>query len=116
MDKKGVVNVLTWWVEMVAFIVLLVGFVFSIFIQSAFVTYVVITLFGLLAGRFIYYKRHGFPFYIITMGLLIGYVLGSRYGEWKLIVLLFLFSTAGSYYIHQQGFMENVAAGSSTRK
>jgi hypothetical protein len=107
-EKKGVISVLTWWVEMVAFIVLVVGFVFSIFIRSAFVTYIVITLFGLLAGRFIYYKRHGFPFYLITMGLLIGYVLGSRYGQWKLIIVLFFLGGAVSYYVHQQGYLDNI--------
>lgn len=71
-------------------------------------SYVVIFLFGLLAGRLMYYRKYSFPFYIIGFALLLGYVLGTRYGQWKLVILFFLLGSAASYYAHAQGWLENV--------
>ncbi len=108
MNNKALIDIGAWWVELACFVVLVIGFVFSIMLQSAFTSYVVILLFGLLAGRFLYYRRHGFPFYLIGMALLLGYVLGTRYGDWKLVILFFLLGAAASYYMHAEGYLENL--------
>ncbi|MDO8642903.1 MAG: hypothetical protein Q7R76_04985 [Candidatus Woesearchaeota archaeon] len=108
MNARGVIDLSAWWVELVCFIVLGIGFVFSITLESAFLSYVVIFLFGLLAGRLIYEKSYSFPFYLIGLALLFGYVLGTRYGQWKLVILFFLLGTAVSYYLHTRGYLENV--------
>lgn len=108
MDKKAIIDLSAWWVELLCFVVLVIGFLFSITLQSAMMSYVVIFLFGLLAGRLIYYRKYSFPFYIIGFALLLGYVLGTRYGQWKLVILFFLLGSAVSYYLHQQGYLEGV--------
>lgn len=108
MDKKAIIDLSVWWVEFVCFVVLIIGFLFSITLKSAVISYVVIFLFGLLAGRMIYYRKYSFPFYLIGFALLLGYVLGSRYGQWKLVILFFLLGSAVSYYAHAQGWLENV--------
>ena len=107
-NKNGIIDLSAWWVELICFVVLVVGFLFSITLQSAVISYVVILLFGLLAGRLIYYKKYSFPFYLIGFALLLGYVLGTRYGQWKLVILFFLLGAAISYYLHAEGWLENI--------
>ena len=102
-NKKGL-NLLTTWVEVVAFILLVIGFILSIFMGSAFMSYVVILLFGVMAGRVIFFKRTSFPVYVIGMGFLFGYLLGSRYGKWKIILFCFLSGIVISYYLHKKEY------------
>ena len=108
MNTRGIIDLSAWWVELICFVVLVIGFLFSITLQSAVMSYVVIFLFGLLAGRLIYERSYSFPFYLIGFALLLGYVLGTRYGQWKLVILFFLLGAAISYYLHADGYLENV--------
>ena len=93
------------WVELFFFIVLIIGFIVSISLGSAFFSYVVIFLFGLMGGRFLQLRKGIVPFYLIVLGLLIGYILGSRYGNWKIIVFCFIIGAAISWYAHEKEYI-----------
>jgi len=99
MNKKGI-NFLDSWAEFFFLVMLIIGFVVSVAIGSAFFSYVVIFLFGGMAGRFLNYRKIAFPFYLVVVGLLIGYVIGSRYGNWRVNLFCFVAGVAISWYLH----------------
>lgn len=98
---------LEYWMDFLFYTLLVIGFIFSILLQSSFLSYVVIILFGLMAGRLIFYFGKKFPLYVILLGFLLGFILGSRFADWKLLVLLFFLGSAMGYYIHAQGLLEH---------
>ena len=99
--KKGI-NLLNTWVEWVSFMLLVIGFLVALFIGSAFMSYAVILLFGFMAGRVLYFKKNSFPMYMIGTGFLLGYVLGTRFGKWKIVLFCFFLGMAVSYYLHKK--------------
>lgn len=100
-DRKGI-EFLDQWVEFFFLMVLIIGFVVSVSIKSAFLSYVVIFLFGVMAGRFLNYRKRMFPFYLIILGLLLGYIIGSRYGLWKVNLFCFIVGAVISWYVHDK--------------
>lgn len=100
MSKKGF-SFLDKWVEFFFVVLLVIGFVVSVSIGSAFFSYIVMFLFGIMVGRFINYRKKTFPFYLVILGLVIGYILGSRYGSWKIILFCFVLGAAISWYLHE---------------
>jgi len=91
------------WVETLTVILLLVGFVISVFLTNATLTYVVIIGAGFLAGRILYIKRFKepiFPFVLIIIGFLLGYLLGNFWASRWLTLIFFMVSFGGSYYLH----------------
>ena len=99
--KKGV-NFLDKWVEFFFLVLLFIGFFVSLSIGSAFFSYLVILLFGGMAGRFLSFRKKMLPFYLVIIGLLIGYILGSRYGEWRVNLFMFIIGMSISWYLHEK--------------
>jgi len=100
------------WAEIIAFILLVVGFLFSLAAPSAVLSYIIIFVAGMMGGRLIYERRKSmvFPYVLILIGFLVGYLIGSRYGygDWLVIVLLFVLGSILSYYLHEQGFIKGI--------
>jgi len=114
-SKKAAVHALDLfghWPEYLFFVLLVIGFVISISARSAFISYVVIFLCGMMAGRLIYYRHEKphlrFPYYLILAGFIIGYTLGTRYGNWIILITLFLAGGFVSYYLHERGFIRDI--------
>ncbi len=65
------------WVEFFFFVLMVLGAIIALFAKSAVISYIVIFLSGMFAGRIIYFKHHGLKtgYYIILFGYLIGGVL-----------------------------------------
>ena len=93
------------WAEFFFFCLLVFGFLFSLSLQSAKLSYVMIILFGLMCGRFLSQRKKGLPFYLIVFGFLIGFILGARFASWKLLVFLFLLSSVASFVLHNKGYL-----------
>ncbi len=98
------------WAEIIAFILLIIGFLLSLAAPSAVLSYLIIFLGGMMAGRFVYYKKRRmvFPYVLITIGFFIGYLIGSRYGNWLVITILFVLGSILSYYLHEQGYIKDI--------
>ena len=96
------------WAEIFALVVLIMGFLFSIFLSNIYFTYIVICIAGLFAGRY-YFLRIGhqplFPFFLIIIGFLVGYLLGSFAANRYLIIILFFTAWAISHYAHKKGYI-----------
>ncbi len=109
--KKGVLDLVSMWVEYVALVVLFIGFFISMSSGSAFLSYIIIFLSGLLTGRILFQQRKALPFkyYILMFVFLIGYILGTyvSFGSRKVIVIVFILSNILSYYIHDKGYIKS---------
>ena len=100
-NKKAAVDLAYTWVEYVAFMLMLIGFVLAIYSGSAVITYLVSFLSGMFFGRiwFLIRKKEKFPYIIMISFFLIGFVLGSFYGEKMLIIIFYILGSILSYYI-----------------
>ena len=100
--------ILEHWAEALAVIILMLGFFFAIVIESPFIHYVIILLAGLLGGRVVY-ERHRyqpiFPFILMLIGFLLGFMLGAISANKKVIMFLFLVGFFFSLWLHKQGHM-----------
>jgi len=109
--KRGVLDMMSMWVEYVALIVLFIGFFISMLSGSAFLSYLIIFLSGLLTGRILFQQRKALPFkyYILMFVFLLGYILGTNFsfGSRKVIIIVFILSNVLSYYIHDRGYIKS---------
>jgi hypothetical protein len=113
LNKKAMADIGTvmWkqWAEVFFVILLMVGFLIAISIRSAAMNYVVIFLAGMMTGRLIYEKKGKqpiFAFFLIIIGFLFGYMLGSFGVNRKIIVVFFVAGSITSYYLHKKGYIK----------
>jgi hypothetical protein len=100
------------WAEFFFFVVMILGVVVSIWATSysAFISYVVVFLSGMIGGRLLYdrKKKLTIPYYIILTGFLIGYVIGTYYGSRKVVVVLFVLGVLFSYHLYNKGYLRDL--------
>ena len=98
------------WPEIISFILLVIGFFVAIFADSAVIAYTLILLAGFMGGRIWFRIKLNMkvPWSIILMGFLVGFLLGSRYGDPKAIVLFYIFGIVISYYLHDTGIIKSL--------
>jgi len=108
-SKKAVLDLVNAWVDYVLLFMLAIGFIFSVSLGSAFISYVVIFLCGIFTGRMLYQNRKALPFkyYIIFFVFLVGYLFGTyfSFGSRKVIVVIFIAASLISYYIHDKKYI-----------
>ncbi|HLC70876.1 MAG TPA: hypothetical protein VJI32_02655 [Candidatus Nanoarchaeia archaeon] len=96
------------WAEILALLFLVLGFIISVLLQSALISYISIAVAGFLAGRIYYIKRYKepiLPFVLIILGFLVGYLIGSIWINRIVVLLLFAIMFWGSYYVHVHKIM-----------
>ena len=100
------------WAEFVFFVIMVIGFAVSIWASSysAVISYIVVFLSGMIGGRLLYERKNRltFPYIVIVIGFIIGYLLGSYYGSKKVIVILFGLGILFSYYLRKKGYIRDV--------
>jgi signal transduction histidine kinase len=100
------------WAEFFFFVVMVIGVVIGFWAgsYSAFISYIVIFLSGMICGRLIYERKHNltFPYYLIIIGFLIGFLLGTYYGSKQIVVILFVLGTLISYHLHNKGYIRDI--------
>ena len=97
------------WPQFFFILVLILGFVISVSMQSAVLSYLVIFCGGLITGKLIfskYGKQPSFPFFLIAIGLLLGYVLGAFKFSRVFIIILFIAGNIIAYYVHKKGYIK----------
>lgn len=111
MNNKAHFKLLENWVEVVAAILLVIGFILAISSRSAVISYFVIFCSGTMLGRWwVRYKKQGvrLPIIIISIGFLIGFLLGSFYGDRRVMIILFIIGIVGTYYLHTKGKIKSM--------
>ncbi len=98
------------WAEIIAFVLLIIGFLFSLGAPSAFLSYIIIFAAGMMAGRLFYERKNKmiFPYFLMVLGFLIGYLIGTRYGNWLVISVLFIIGTIISYQLHEKNIIKDI--------
>ncbi|MCK4589324.1 MAG: hypothetical protein KAT77_02700 [Nanoarchaeota archaeon] len=97
------------WAETFFIALVLIGFFIALLINSAALSYIVVVLAGVIAGRFFFKRRIAqpiFPFILIMIGFLLGFMIGAIRANKFAIVVLFIIGTVGSYYLHKKGYFE----------
>lgn len=92
------------WAEIPALLLLIVGFIIALWSRSAVVTYIVIILCGIIAGRGIKVRQyvHKIAYTVVIIAFLIGFSLGSFYGKTKYILVLFIIGCYIGYVLHSK--------------
>ncbi len=101
-------DLLTHWGELASMIALGIGFTIAVTIQNELSLYVVIFLAGIIAGRLCWEEeviQPMTPIYLVIIGFLIGYVLGSFSGSRIFVIIVFLIASMGSHHFHKKGLI-----------
>lgn len=98
------------WVELLAFILLVIGFFLAAASGSAVISYFIVFFCGALGGRIWYTVKIDtkLAWSIILTGFLIGFVLGSYYGDKWVIILSYAGGFLLGYYLHKEGYIKSV--------
>ena len=100
------------WVEFFFFVVMVVGLIVALLAPSAFISYLVVFLSGMIGGRLWYErkKKIAFPYYIILIGFLIGYLMGTYvgYGNTAVVIILFVLGILFSYHLCNKGYIRDL--------
>ena len=97
------------WAETFFIALVLIGFFIALLLDSAALSYLVIIMAGAIAGRFFFRRRVAqpiFPFILIIIGFLIGFMIGAIRANKFAIIALFIAATVASYYLHKKGYFE----------
>ena len=97
------------WMEIFLFVDMAMGLVFALLIPSAALSYLLVFISGFFAGRLIYERKSKivFPYIVITTTFLIGYLIGTRYGNRIVVVLLFVIGAILSYKLFDRGILKD---------
>jgi len=100
------------WAEFFFFVLMVIGFLVALWATSfsAVISYIVVFLSGMIGGRLLYERKRKltFPYYIIIIGFIIGYVIGTFYGSRKVVIILFILGILFSYHLHNKGYIRDV--------
>ena len=98
------------WGEFLFFVLLVIGFILAIAAPSAVISYLVIFIVGLMSGRLLYERKNklAFPYTLIIIGFIIGYILGAFYGNKMTILTLYLIGIWIGYQIFNKGIIHDL--------
>ncbi|MCH8003494.1 MAG: hypothetical protein IH934_02585 [Nanoarchaeota archaeon] len=100
------------WAEFFFFVVMIIGFIVALWATSfsAVISYIVVFLSGMIGGRLLYErkKKLTIPYYIIIIGFMIGFLIGTIYGSRKVVIILFVLGILLSYHLHNKGYIRDV--------
>jgi uncharacterized membrane protein YeaQ/YmgE (transglycosylase-associated protein family) len=98
------------WAEVFFFSLLVLGFLIALAAPSAVISYIVIFISGLIAGRLMYDRKDKgvFPYFLIIIGFFIGYLLGAYRGEREVMSVLFVLGALISYYAYDKGILRDL--------
>ena len=78
--------------EFLSLVLAIIGVVIALLAPSAVISYAIIFLSGILAGRLLYARKSKihFPYFMVIAGFVIGYLIGVYYGSKKVVIILFI--------------------------
>lgn len=99
------------WPESLALLLLILGFLVAMLSTSFLLQYTIIILAGLVFGRQLHrWKPHKkSSLFIIMLGFLLGYMLGSVYANRKILVAFFGIGVWAGWYIDKKKYLQTAA-------
>ncbi len=98
------------WVEYIVLFLLVTGFFLALSAGSDMVSYIFVTLTGLLFARLWWRWKKNLKVILtfLMSAFIFGYTLGNIYGSRKISVLLFLLALWTGYELHKRGWMKSL--------
>ncbi|MBI2108264.1 hypothetical protein HYT54_04000 [Candidatus Woesearchaeota archaeon] len=95
------------WMEIFFILIMLLGIVMAVVVRSNIVSYMTITAAGVAAGKIIFERKNKvrFPYILIIIGFIIGYVIGAYDASRQLVLLLFVASSLITYNVLEKGWI-----------
>ena len=97
------------WMEFFFFVIMILGVFIALSAPSAAVSYAIIFVSGLFAGRLIYERKNKikFPYIMIVLGFALGYLIGVYYGSRKISIILFVIGAVLSYWLYDKKILRD---------
>lgn len=97
------------WSEFLFFVLMIIGIIIALAAPSAVISYLVIFVSGMIAGRIMQWRQQKFhfPYYLVIIGFLIGYLIGVYYGDRKIVFILFVLGAFLSYYLYDKKILRD---------
>ena len=97
------------WMEFFFLVLMVIGILVALTAPSAVISYIIIFLAGMFAGRLLYEKRNKvqFPYLMIVAGFVIGYLLGVYYGSRRVVIVLFVIGVVLSYKLYDKKILSD---------
>lgn len=97
------------WMEFFLIIVMIIGLILALLVPSAALSYVLVFVSGMFAGRLVYERKNNivFPYLVIIAAFLIGYLIGVRYGNRYIDVFLFVVAAIISYNLFDKKILKD---------
>ena len=89
---------------------MVLGILVALASPSAVISYFIIFLVGMFAGRLVYErkKKIQLPYFLIIAGFVIGYLIGVYYGNRRLMIILFVIGAILSYNLYEKKILKDV--------
>lgn len=99
-----------YWMEFFFVLLMVIGIVVALASPSAVISYFIIFVVGIFAGRLIYERRRNIqlPYFLIIAGFVIGYLIGVYYGNKRLMIVLFVLGSIISYKLYDKKILRDV--------
>ena len=97
------------WMELFFFILMVIGILIAFTAPSAVISYAIIFLSGIFAGRLIYERKNKmqFPYFMVITGFVIGYLIGTYYGSRRIVIALFVIGAILSYKLYDKKILKD---------
>jgi len=98
------------WMEFFFLVLMIIGILIALASPSAIISYAIIFLSGIFAGRLIYERRNKiqFPYFMIIAGFVIGYLIGIYYGSRRIVIALFVIGAILSYKLYDKKILRDI--------
>jgi len=95
--------------ESLFFALVVIGIVVVLLAPSAVISYAIIFLSGILAGRIIYARKNktNFPYFMVIAGFVIGYLIGVHYGSRWIAIALFAVGAVLGYKLFDKKILKD---------
>ena len=97
-----------YW-EFLFFVLAVIGIMVALLAPSAVISYIIISISGIFAGRLIYARKNKihFPYFMIIAGFVIGYLIGVYYGSKIVVALLFALGAILGYKLFDKKILKD---------
>lgn len=98
------------WAEFFFLVVIFIGIFIALSAPSAIISYFVIFVSGMFAGRLIYDRKDKIqlPYFLIIAGFVVGYLIGIYYGNRKIVIALFVIGAIMSYKLYDKKILRDI--------
>ena len=88
---------------------MVIGFIIALLAPSAVISYVIAFFSGMFAGRLIFERKNKmqFPYFMIIVGFVIGYLVGVYYGSRRVVIVLFVIGAVLSYKLYDKKILRD---------